>query len=51
MPTNMTHIAAMRKFFGYREGQNLKDFKAELDKLTAEEKAELGQLCIEALAE
>ena len=45
----LTDIAAMRRFFGYRPGDTMKDFKAELDQLTPDDKKELGQLCREAL--
>ena len=37
-------ISKLRKFFGYREGEGLKEFKAELDQLTKEERKELADL-------
>ncbi len=40
----MTTIAVLRKFFGYREGQGLKEFGAELKQLSTEEKQELAEL-------
>jgi hypothetical protein len=36
-----TALATLYKFFGKRPGQGLKEFKAELDELTPEDKAHL----------
>ncbi len=37
-------IVACKKFFGQRSDQSLKDFKDEISKLSAEEKAALREL-------
>ena len=43
-----TGIMLLRNFFGFKEGQTLKEFKAEIDQLSAEEKAELVGLIEQA---
>lgn len=43
-------ILALKEFFGYRPGEGMLQFKAEVDALTPEEKAELIELAEEALA-
>lgn len=40
MATDST-LATLYRFFGKREGQGLKEFKAELDELTDNDKAQL----------
>ena len=40
----MKAITAMKKFFGLKPGQSLKDFSAEVKELTAEDKRELAEL-------
>jgi hypothetical protein len=39
----MKPIAVLRKFFGYRPGEGLKDFGEEIKQLTQEEKMELAE--------
>ena len=39
-----TGIMLLRNFFGFKEGQTLKEFKAEIDQLSAQEKAELVEM-------
>jgi len=41
--------AVLRKFFGYREGEGLREFSAELKALTPEEKLELATLAAREL--
>jgi hypothetical protein len=41
MHTQTTFVAAARDYFGYRPGQSLSDFNAELKALTEQDKAEL----------
>ena len=45
-----TGIMALMQFFGRKEGQGIKEFKAEIDQLSPEAKIELIQLAEEALA-
>jgi hypothetical protein len=35
-------MIAMKKFFGYKDGQSLKEFSEEVKRLTEADKAELG---------
>ena len=53
MEVNMakTGIMALKEFFGYRPGDTMKEFKAEIDALTIEERAELTALTEAALLE
>lgn len=44
-----TGIMALKEFFGYRPGDTMKEFKAEIDQLSAAERAELTKLAEEAL--
>lgn len=37
-----SNLIALKKFFGYKEGQNLKDFSDECKQLSAEEQQELA---------
>ena len=39
-----TTIIKLKKFFGYKSGQGLKEFKAEMDQLSKEEQKELADL-------
>ncbi len=39
-----SNLIAMKKFFGYKEGQGLKEFAAETKELSADEQQELGDL-------
>lgn len=43
-------LVALKEFFGYRPGEGMVQFKAEVDALSPEEKAELCKLAEEALA-
>jgi len=46
-----TGIMALKEFFGYRPGDTMKEFKAEIDALSADERAELTALTEAALLE
>ena len=39
-----SEMAILREFFGYRPGETLKEFSAELKQLTPDERAELAAL-------
>lgn len=39
-----TPLVVLKDFFGYKIGQTLKEFKAEIDALSPEEKKELAEL-------
>ena len=39
-----SNLIAMKKFFGYKEGQTLKEFSEETKRLSPEEQQELGDL-------
>jgi len=45
----LSDVMALQKFFGYRPGDTLREFKAEIDKLTGEEKTELAALAAKEL--
>ena len=44
-------LVALKEFFGYKPGEGMREFKAEVDALLPEEKAELVELAEKALAE
>jgi hypothetical protein len=44
MAERVSEIVALRKFFGQKPGQTLKDFSDEVRQLSPEEKTELAQL-------
>lgn len=49
MPGKMKPIIVLKTFFGYKPGQQLKDFAEELRKLSPEEKSELVALAAKEL--
>jgi len=42
MPEAVSELKALKTYFGYKPGDGLKEFSAELRALTAEEKTELA---------
>lgn len=49
--TQLSDVALIMRFFGKKPGQSALEFKAELDALTADDKAELGALSRDRLDE
>jgi len=49
--TQPSDVALIMRFFGKKPGQTTREFKAELDALTADDKAELGALIRDRLDE
>ena len=47
----MSDLVAIKTYFGYKGGQAAREFLKETQALSAEDKAELGQLCREELGE
>lgn len=48
--TELGNAAAIAKYFGKKQGQNLKELMEEIQALTEADKQELGPLCRDALA-
>lgn len=45
----MKPLAILKTYFGYREGQSIQDFAAEIKELSPEEKQELAELAAKEL--
>ena len=45
----MSFVGAAKKFFGYKDGQTLKEFSEELKKLTEQDRKDLTPMLEEAL--
>lgn len=42
-------LVVLKEFFGYNTGQTMKEFKAEIDSLSADEKQKLAELAAKEL--
>lgn len=49
MAREMSQIMVLKEYFGYRPGEGLKEFSAEVKALTPEDKTELAELAAKEL--